>query len=120
MATPRKTTPRKAPRAKAPETLDVTINLDTLEREPGDTPAEPFSFLHDGRRYELLAPDEMDWQDLLLADNNPAMLFAKGLVGDKGVFFTTPMSAWKMKALMRLYRRHFGLPEPGDLAALSR
>ena len=117
---PRKTTPRAATKtAEEPTaTPDVTINLDTLERETGPRP--PFTFLHQGKVYGLVDPDEMDWQDLLIASRNPTYMFAKGLTADSDGFFATQMPTWKMNALQAKYLEHFGLPTPGERNALPR
>jgi hypothetical protein len=120
---PAKPAPEPEPEApaKQPPPARITINLDDLERDPAEV-KEPFIFLHNGEWYQIMDPSEIDWQDLLIADRNPAYLFAKGLADKdkREQFFAEPMRGWKMEALMKRYRKHFGLPDPGDPDALPR
>lgn len=95
---------------------DVSLNLDTLERE--DTKG-PFSFLHDGRRWVLSDPEEVDWQELLVSVDNPVMLLRCALAeGERDAFFKAKMPTWKMKALAKNYQKHFGLPDAPEAGAL--
>lgn len=94
---------------------DVTLDLDTLERE---NPPEPFTFRHGGRRYFLRDPQDVDWQELLLAIDNSYRFFNSVLpADDQKEFFEAPMASWKMKALMERYQVHYGLPDPKALSA---
>lgn len=94
---------------------DVVLDLDTLERE--DAP-QPFTFRHAERRYMLRDPQDIDWQELLLAINDSYQFFRSVLpADDQEDFFTAPMASWKMKALMERYQQHYGLPDPKALAA---
>ncbi len=95
------------------------FNLDDLEREGEQV--EPFQFIHDKRVYELSDPHEKDWQELIVVLNNP-LLFLRLVLreGDKDAFFENPMPAWKLNALTRAYRAHYGLPsDPGESGGLS-
>lgn len=93
---------------------DVILDLDTLEREQA---AKPFYFRHNERRYLLIDPQEMDWQDLIVAIGDMYAFFRKAVpVDDQPEFFTTKMASWKMKALMERYQQHYGLPDPKALA----
>jgi hypothetical protein len=94
---------------------DVVLDLDTLERE--DAPA-PFTFRHNGKRYMLRDPQDIDWQELLMAIDNSYQFFRSVLpADDQEDFFAAPMASWKMKALMERYQVHYGLPDPKALAA---
>ncbi len=105
-----KTAPKKAP--------DATINLDEIDRE--DAPSE-FSFVHNGRRFVLADPQEMDWRDIVDALGHPELFFRAALADDdRKEFFADKMPAWKLGALVKRYREHYGLTNPGELAALSR
>lgn len=97
----------------------VTINLDALERE-GDQP-EPFTFQHDGRRYTLTDPRDVDWQDIVAALSNPFLFFKATMTAeDQLVFLSTKLPARKLNALIDRYVEHFGLPQVGESTALSR
>lgn len=111
-----KTTPEvEQPKAVA---ADVTLDLDTLERE-GAKP--PFTFRHNGKRYLLADPQELDWQDLFAALGNP-VLFVQKIVpaDDHDEFFATRMPTWKINALFENYIEHYGLPKPGEAPGLPR
>lgn len=110
--------PRKAvkPAAPAPPPPDVTLNLDALEREGGDP--EPFTFLYNGRVFQMRDPGDVDWQDLMQWDLNPLVAVRGALVDGVDEFFASPMKSWRMQALQRAYLKHFGLPTPGNPAAL--
>lgn len=96
----------------------ATMNLDELEREEAP---EEFSFIHNGRRFVLADPEEMDWRDIVDALGHPELFFRAALAeGDREDFFAKKMEAWKLAALVKRYREHFGLPDPGEFAALSR
>lgn len=94
---------------------DVVLDLDTLERENAPL---PFTFRHGGRRYMLRDPQDVDWQELLLAIDNSYQFFHSVLpADDQKEFFKSPMASWKMKALMERYQVHYGLSDPKALAA---
>lgn len=95
--------------------LEVVLDLDTLERED---PPTPFTFRHNERRYMLRDPQDIDWQELLLAIEDSYQFFRSVLpADDQNDFFKAPMASWKMKALMERYQVHYGLPDPKALAA---
>jgi hypothetical protein len=94
---------------------DVVLDLDTLERE---NPPAQFYFRHDGHRYLLVDPQEVDWQDLIIAIGNTYRFFQIVVpADDQDQFFHTKMPSWKMKALMERYQQHYGLPDPKALDA---
>lgn len=101
--------------ADASKEPGVTLDLDTLERQK--TP-EPFYFRHLGQRYLLVDPQEVDWQELILAINNTYQFFTTIVPADnRDDFFAAKMPSWKMRALMDRYMQHYGLPDPKALAA---
>lgn len=107
-----------APADEAPVT-PTTMDLDALEREGGSP--EPFSFRHNSRRYTLLDPKEIDWQDLISALSNPYVFFSVTLAeGDQPTFMGTKMPAWKLNKLIDAYIEHYGLPSLGEAGALPR
>lgn len=95
----------------------VSLDLDVLERE-GDIPGA-FTFQFDGKSYQMLDPQEIDWQDLLAGMRNPALFvrFAMKL-DDQADFFSKRVAAWKMNKLMESYVQHYGLPDLGNASAL--
>lgn len=93
------------------------FDLDALERE-GGAPA-PFQFVHKGKTYTMLDPQEIDWQDLLQGFRNPALFVRFAMpVDQQRDFFGTRVEAWKMNALMQQYQKHYGLPDLGNANAL--
>jgi hypothetical protein len=98
---------------------DVALDLDALERD-GGTPV-PFAFLHNGKRYLLSDPQEVDWQKLLVIMTNPVRFLQLVLPAeDHTEFFGTSMPAWKLNALMDAYIKHYGLPSPGEATGSPR
>lgn len=101
-----------------PTSSPVALDLDKMEREgaPG-----PFDFTLEGRRYIMSDPQEVDWQDLLSAMQNPVMFFRLVLPpDDQRAFFQTRLPSWKMNKLMTAYQDHYGLPTAGNPAGLPR
>lgn len=95
------------------------LNLDTLEREGGTKP--PFEFTLRGQDYVLSDPQDVDWQDLLVAMNNPIAFFRYVLPEvDQTSFFAGKLETWKLNVLMSKYQEHFGLPSPGEAGGLPR
>lgn len=96
---------------------DVTLDLDSLERE--GAVAETFSFQYEGHTYRMLDPQDIDWQDLLSGLRNPALFVRFAMpVEDQKQFFTARVAAWKMNKLMAAYQDHYGIPDLGNAAAL--
>ena len=95
----------------------VGLDLDSLERE-GERPG-PFTFQFDGETYEMMDPQDIDWQDLLSGLRNPALFirFAMTLESQKS-FFGKRVPSWKMNKLMEAYQDHYGLPDLGNANAL--
>jgi hypothetical protein len=94
------------------------LDLDKLEREGAP---KPFDFVLDGHRYLMSDPQEVDWQDMLAALQNPVMFFRLVLpADDQQQFFRTKLPAWRMNKLMQAYQDHYGLPSAGNVGGLPR
>jgi hypothetical protein len=120
VADPHPTPPdlRAAAELKATDAVtqpEVAFDLDVLERE--NAPAA-FYFRHLGERYLLVDPQEVDWQDLIIAIGDTYTFFRTIVpADDREKFFQSKMPSWKMRALMERYTEHYGLPNPKALAA---
>lgn len=102
----------------AAEKLPAALDLDLLERESAP---RPFDFQLQGKRYMMSDPQEVDWQDLISALQNPHMFFRLVLPPeDRTEFFTTHLPAWKMRILMQRYQDHYGLPSFPNADGLPR
>jgi hypothetical protein len=87
----------------------VVINLDTLERNQSFT---PFVVVVDGQRLTMADAQEVEWKTLSKAEQNPSRFIREVLPPDEAeAFFAAEIPAWKIAALMRAYREHFGLVE---------
>lgn len=106
------------PRAVHDDSPDISINLDTLERET--PPAKPFSAVVKGTRYVFRDVNDIDWKVIVMAEQNP-MLFVSSAVEDKqrDEFIALDIPSWKMQKLITMYREHFGIPTSPESAALS-
>ena len=94
---------------------DLTLDLDALEREKAP---KPFYFQHLGERYLLVDPQEIDWQELIIAIGDTFTFFRTIIpADDREKFFTAKLPSWKMRALMERYQEHYGLPNPKALDA---
>jgi hypothetical protein len=108
------TTTEPAPPVEAKKAL---FDLDALERE--GAVSEAFTFQYEGEQFEMLDPQEIDWQNLLSGLRNPALFirFAMPLDAQKR-FFAKQVPAWKMNKLMAAYQEHYGIPDLGNANAL--
>ncbi len=97
----------------------AALNLDTVEREGGNT--KVFDFVHNGRRWVLLSPMDLDWQDIISAMTDPLTFFRRTLPPeDVNEFLDTPLPLWKMRLLVDRYMQHYGVPDEGEAGALPR
>lgn len=109
------TTPRAPRRQDKP--AGVALNLDTLEREGGA--AEPFVFVHDGKRRIFTDPYELDWQELATAITDPRILFRLALSEqDADDLLGAKIPAWKIDVLATKYLEYYGI-DLGNLQASS-
>lgn len=98
--------------AAVEQNLPVALDLDAVEREDAKG---PFGFRHLGRRYTLTDPQEIDWQQLLVAQRDPLYFITIALPkDDREEFFNTKMPSWKMNRLVEDYMKHYGLTSPGE------
>jgi hypothetical protein len=102
----------------------VVLDLDALDREQatGTAPPPLFTFRHKGHTWALMDPADMDWSDVITGLGNPLMFLHYGLGSyteeERAEFFKEPLQLWKMQALTKRYREHFGLPAVGEADAL--
>lgn len=97
--------------------LPVSLDLDTLERD-GGRPG-PFVFKHEGDIFQMMDPEETDWQDLLSGLRNPALFIRFTMsIEDQKRFFNLRVPAWKMNRVMQAYQKHYGIPDLGNASAL--
>jgi hypothetical protein len=95
----------------------VSIDLDTLEREDGRPGS--FTFQHEGAVFQMLDPQDIDWQDLLSGLRNPALFVRFAMpVADQKRFFALRVPGWKMNRMMQAYQDHYGIPDLGNVNAL--
>lgn len=107
------------PRKRVSDSPDISINLDSLQREVPDR--KPFSVVVNGKRFVFRDIEDMDWKIVSLADQNPLLFISSGVEGDENreEFSELQFPLWKMRELIKAYRKHFGLPDPGESGALS-
>lgn len=103
---------RAAKPAAAPAPADVSLDLDTLDREDVK---DPFTFRHKGHTYTINDPDELDWQKQMRALGDP-VYFLRNAMSPEDVekFFATETPGWKMEAILKAFRKHFAMPDLGE------
>lgn len=95
---------------KAPR--KVLFNLDQLENEKS---AEPFVFAYQGKEFELLDPKDIDWQDLMVIQDNPRLTLHVLMPEDqRAEFLELKLPMRKFEALLSRWQDHFGLPNAGE------
>ena len=101
-----------------PPGVKLTTNLDTYEKE---RPQEPFWFQHEAEYFRLMDPDDVDFQDIIIGQENPRLMMHVLLEEQhRERFFAKRMPIGKMKKLIRDYTQHFGLTDLGELAGSAR
>lgn len=96
-----------------PAGVKLASNLDTYEREK---PGEPFWFQHEGQYFHMLDPEDVDFQDIIIGQENPRLMLHVLIdEGQRDTFFSLKMPLGKMKKLIADYTRHFGLTDLGEL-----
>lgn len=96
----------------------ISLNLDSLEREGR---AEPFAIVLGGNRILMSDAQDVEWQSLMLAMQNPHAFFKLVVpADDQDAFFAADLATWKMRRLMEEYTRHYGLTDPGNPGASPR
>lgn len=101
-----------------PPGVKLSSNLDTYENEK---PAEPFWFQHEGEYFRLVDPEDVDFQDILVGQENPRLMLHVLLEeGHRGRFFAKRLPIGKMKKLIMDYTKHFGMTDLGELAGSAQ
>lgn len=105
-----------------PAGVTLATNLDTYENEK---PEKPFWFQHGGGFFHLLDPDNVDFQDIVIVQENPRLMMHVLLdPQQRGAFADAtgkmPLTVGKMKKLVSDYTRHHGLTNLGELDGSAR
>jgi hypothetical protein len=96
-----------------PPGVKLASNLDTYEKE---RPGEPFWFQHENQFFRMIDPDDVDFQDVIIGQENPRLMLHVLIQPDqRDAFFSLRMPIGKMKKLIQDYTRHFGLTDLGEL-----
>ncbi len=96
-----------------PPGVKLASNLDVYEKE---RPHEPFWFQHEGKYFHMIDPEDVDFQDIFIGQENPRlMLHVLMDPQHRDAFFSLRMPMGKMKKLISDYTRHFGLTDLGEL-----
>lgn len=103
---------------KPPPGVKVASNLDTYEKEK---PEEPFWFQHEGEFFQMSDPEDVDFQDIVIGQENPRLMMHVLMVEDhRDRFFSKRLPMGKMKKLLGDYTKHYGLTDLGELAGSAR
>lgn len=101
-----------------PSGVKLSSNLDTYEKEQ---PAEEFWFQHEGQFFRMVDPEDVDFQDIVIGQENPRLMLHVLLEpGQRDEFFAKRLPVGKMKRLILDYTTHFGLTDLGELAGSAR
>lgn len=101
-----------------PPGVKISSNLDTYERE---RPEDPFWFQHENEFFHMMDPEDVDFQDILIGQENPRLMMHVLLnEGHRDRFFAKRLPMGKMKKLIADYSKHFGLTDLGELAGSAR
>lgn len=96
-----------------PPGVKLASNLDTYEKE---RPGEPFWFQHEGQFFHMVDPEDVDFQDIIIGQENPRLMLHVLIDAEqRDTFFSLRMPVGKMKKLVADYTRHFGLTDLGEL-----
>ena len=107
----------RKPAAKTATDLpaNVALNLDTYELE--DNERGPFTFVLGGKPITLIDPRQVAWQDLADIDSPYGFAEACMTEKDREHFLEHRLPAGKLNELMRRFRAHYGMGEPGNSGA---
>lgn len=110
--------PAPTPNPELMEPTEIRANrkvlfvLDELENEKT---SEPFVFQYQGQVFELLDPKDVDWQDLMIGQEQPRLMMHVIMAEDqRAKFLELKLPLRKMEALMTRWQEHFGLPSTGE------
>jgi hypothetical protein len=116
--------PSDAKAAPAAPKTKVTLDLDVLDAEqPRDDRPEPFSIrLHD-EEFTFVDPEELDWQDLTVGQDNPRLMMHIILGDDEQrtrFFALKDVKVRHMRVITAGYQKHYGLGSEGEDAGSAR
>ncbi len=95
---------------------DVSINLDTLDREGDDS--TPFVVVLGGERFVFADLDDEDWQTVADIDENDPREALRLLLGNRyAAFAEHKLPLWKLRALLDAWREHTTGLDAGNAAA---
>lgn len=101
-----------------PAGVKLSSNLDTYEKEK---PSEEFWFQHQDQFFRMVDPEDVDFQDIVIGQENPRLMMHVLIEPEqRDEFFSKRLPIGKMKQLIRDYTRHFGLTDLGELAGSAR
>lgn len=101
-----------------PPGVKLATNLDTYEKE---RPSEPFWFQHEGKYFHMVDPEDVDFQDIIIGQENPRLMLHVLIDAEqRDAFFSLRMPMGKMKKLINDYTRHFGLTDLGELGGSAQ
>lgn len=95
----------------------VMLDLDAEVRDDPQANLEPFRFNHAGNLVTLTDPQELDWQVVAYAQENPALMIDAALSkGDRAHVAENPIPLWKMGRVVDKYMAYYGLEDPSGNA----
>jgi hypothetical protein len=101
-----------------PAGVKLATNLDTYEKE---RPSDPFWFQHEGKYFHMVDPEDVDFQDIIIGQENPRLMLHVLIDAEqRDAFFSLRMPMGKMKKLINDYTRHFGLTDLGELGGSAQ
>jgi hypothetical protein len=107
----------------APKTK-VTLDLDVLDAEqPRDDRPDPFSIRLQGQEFIFEDPEELDWQDLIVGQDNPRLMLHVILGNDDQrtrFFALKDVKVRHMRTITAGYQKHYGLGSEGEDAGSAR
>lgn len=94
------------------------FKLDDLENE---RTAEPFVFEYQGEIFELMDPKDIDWQDLLVAQEQPRLMIHVIMPEEQRPrFLEMKLPMRKLEALLTRWQQHFGMTPAGEAGGSAR
>jgi hypothetical protein len=110
--------PSDAKAAPAAPKTKVTLDLDALDAEqPRDDRPEPFSIRLHGEEFTFVDPEELDWQDLTVGQDNPRLMMHIILGDDEQrtrFFALKDVKVRHMRVITAGYQKHYGLGSEGE------
>lgn len=105
-------------RPELPGKPKALFKLDDLEN---DRTSEPFIFEYQETTFELLDPKDIDWQDLMVAQENPRLMIHVIMPeAQRPIFLEKKLPMRKLEALLTRWQQHFGLPSAGEAKGSAR